>query len=71
MVYIHGSGLYEQPQRRGEIALFCRTAVICEILNKFSLVTDTNQMMKTIITSLAGIKGRLQAEVLAKYVVAC
>jgi len=41
------------------------------MLNKLSIVTDTNQMMKTIIISLAGITGRLQAEVLAKYAIAC
>ena len=44
MVYIHVSGLYEQPQRCGEIALIRRPAVICEILNKLILVADKQQL---------------------------
>jgi len=66
MVYIHVSGLYEQPQRFGEIALFRRTAVVREMFSKVSVVTDNNQMMKTIIINLGGITGRLKGAVTNK-----
>ena len=63
MVYIHVSGLYEQPQCCGEIALLRPTAEICEMLNKLNPVTDTNQMMKT---SLVGTTGRLKGAVTSR-----
>jgi hypothetical protein len=66
MVYVHVSGLYEQPQRSGEIALFRRIAAICEIFNKLSIVTDNNQMMKTIIINLGGITERLKWAITSK-----
>jgi hypothetical protein len=38
MVYIRGSGLYEQPQRCGQIALLRWNAILCEMLNKLNLM---------------------------------